>query len=255
MAPFRSLIMKNYLTISTNCAKKYYKRRSFKAITLVELIVVVSVIAILFAIVIGGVIGNVRDRADLAGSSSNLRGIGAAVSLYTNENLGSLPGPILRGQGAVYGMGADSLLYHIGEYMSLGPVPESDQRRFIDSFACPGWKRNVSSEARSARTPTVVWWLNMEAKLVDTDQRREPWGWSNHDPDGPNAKRRIPIRHMQIADPARQMAIQSVDALIGPWARIPQKPVFGDVRIRLFFDWSVETVPVEAGTSVFWPLR
>jgi prepilin-type N-terminal cleavage/methylation domain-containing protein len=227
------------------------KRSAFSGMTLIELIAAISVVAILFALVFN-FFGKARMRADLAASTSNLRGIGAAISLYTNDNNGYLPGPLNRGQWAIYGLGPDSMLYHIGEYMGLGPRP--DERRFVDSFACPGWIRNVPREALSPSSLTVVWWLNMEAQLENTDVRREPWGY-RHGSGPPDDPRRQPVKHMQISDPARQMAMQSVDAEIGPWANIPKKPVFGDVRNRLYFDWSVGTVPVEAGRNVFWPSR
>jgi prepilin-type N-terminal cleavage/methylation domain-containing protein len=229
-----------------------YNQRSLSGFTLIELIAVIAVVAILLGLIIG-VLSKARERADLVGSTTTLRNIGSAISLYTTDNQGFLPGPLNRGQWAVYGIGSNSLLYHVGEYMDLGPRP--DERRFVDSFACPGWKRKVSSDALLTEPPTVVWWLNMEAALENSDARREPWGSPTHAEDGPNAHRRNPVKHIQITEPSRQMAMQSVDAEIGPWAHIPKKPVFGDVRTRLYFDWSVGTVPVEAGRNVFWPVR
>lgn len=241
--------MKNPIHIFKSCGKRA-NQTSLSAFTLVELIVAVSVIIVLVAILLGA-IGKARERADLTGSTSNLRSIGSAISLYVNDNQGDLPGPLARGQWAVYGLGSQSLLYHIGEYMGFGPRPETpEETRFMAAFACPGWIRNVSSEALRADRPTVVWWLSMEAVTTDSPSR-PPWGEIT----STNATRRTPVKHMNIVEPARQMAMQTVDAEIGPWERIPEKPVFGDVRNRLFFDWSVGTVPVEAGTEVFWPVR
>jgi prepilin-type N-terminal cleavage/methylation domain-containing protein len=231
------------------------KIKNMSGFTLIELLAVMAVVAILMGLLFG-VLSKVRTSADLAGSLATLRNIGHGISLYTTDNEGFLPGPLNRGQWAVYGLGSNSLLYHIGEYMGLGPRPTAPgERRFVDLFACPGWKRNVSSEALRTDDLTVVWWLNMEAAMLNTDARREPWGWPSHDPNGPNAHRRHPVKLINIAEPSRQMAMQSVDAEIGPWARIPKKPVFGKVRTRLYFDGSAGTVPVEAGTNVFWPAR
>ena len=193
--------------------------------------------------------------ADLAGSTATLRNIGHGILLYTTENQGFLPGPLRRGQEAVNRGASDSLLSYIGVYMGLGPRPSGpDEARFVDKFACPGWKRNVSPEAFGTTSPTVVWWLNMEASWLGATTPREPWGYP-HDPQGPNAGRRRPLKLMQIAEPSRQMMMQSVDAELGPWPRIPNKPPFGKVRTRLYFDGSAGTVPVEAGKSVFWPAR
>jgi hypothetical protein len=202
-----------------------------------------------------GALSRMRMSADLAGSTATLRNIGHGVLLYTTENQGFFPGPLRRGQEAVYRRASTSLLFHIGEYMDLGPAPGSPaEGRFVDSFACPGWKRNVSSEAFQTDSPTVVWWLNMEASWLGATTTREPWGYP-HDPQGPLAGRRRPLKLMQIAEPSRQMMMQSIDAELGSWPGIPKKSPFGKVRTRLYFDGSAGTVPVEAGRSVFWPPR
>jgi prepilin-type N-terminal cleavage/methylation domain-containing protein len=63
-------------------------RRS--AFTLIELLTVIAVIAILAAILIPA-LGAVRHSANSSKSISNLRQIGNAVALYTNQNGGNFP--------------------------------------------------------------------------------------------------------------------------------------------------------------------
>lgn len=230
------------------------KIKNMPGFTLIEMLTALAVAALLLVLLFGA-LSRMRMSADLAGSTATLRNIGHGILLYTAENNGFLPGPLRRGQEAVYRRSSTSLLFYIGDYMDLGPVPGSPaESRFVDSFACPGWKRNVSSEALRTDRPTTVWWLNMEAALLHTDRRLEPWGYA-HDPQGPNADRIRPQKLMQIAEPSRQMMMQSVDAELGPWPGIPKKSPFGKVRTRLYFDGSAGTVPVEAKDSVFWPPR
>ncbi|MGZ0655474.1 prepilin-type N-terminal cleavage/methylation domain-containing protein [Coraliomargarita sp. W4R53] len=60
------------------------------AFTLIELLTVIAVIAILAAILIPAV-GVARDRANSSKSVSNLRQIGNAVALFTNQSKGIFP--------------------------------------------------------------------------------------------------------------------------------------------------------------------
>lgn len=66
---------------------RYSRRQGF---TLIELLTVIAIIAILAAILIP-VLGKVRHGANSTKSTSNLRQIGSAVMLYTNQNAGFFP--------------------------------------------------------------------------------------------------------------------------------------------------------------------
>jgi len=61
--------------------------------TLVELLVCIVIIGILTVLAFGTV-GAVRKRAAKLGCANNLRCVGVAINLYTNENQGYLPGPV-----------------------------------------------------------------------------------------------------------------------------------------------------------------
>jgi prepilin-type N-terminal cleavage/methylation domain-containing protein len=60
------------------------------AFTLIELLTVIAIIAVLAAILIP-VVGKIRHSANSSKSISNLRQIGNAVALYTNQNNGIFP--------------------------------------------------------------------------------------------------------------------------------------------------------------------
>ena len=68
-----------------------------RAFTLVELLVVITVISIL-AVLTFGAVKNVLTSAQRTGCAANLRKVGQAILLYASDNDGSLPG---NGNGAV----------------------------------------------------------------------------------------------------------------------------------------------------------
>ena len=71
------------------------RSQSRSAFTLIELLVVIAIIAVLAALTMG-VVGRVRENGNRTKCLSNLRQIGAAIFLYTNENNYTLPGPVYR---------------------------------------------------------------------------------------------------------------------------------------------------------------
>jgi prepilin-type N-terminal cleavage/methylation domain-containing protein/prepilin-type processing-associated H-X9-DG protein len=66
-----------------------YRRRAF---TLIELLVVVGIIAVLIALLLPG-LQRAREHANRIACLSNLRQLGMAVIMYTNNNRGYFPAP------------------------------------------------------------------------------------------------------------------------------------------------------------------
>ena len=209
------------------------------AFTLIELLAVVAIVALIAALLFP-VLAKTRERSDAAGCLASLRNIGLGISLYMNEHDGRLPGPINRGQSAKYGLGPNSLLYHIGSYMGLGERPaKAEDAYIVDAAICPAMKRATKGG------DTTCWWLNQEAVIEGTTKRVNPWGHPASDPPG------APIKKLILARQSEQMVMQDADQALGAaWTGIPESPVHGDVRHRLYFDWHVAPAPAALGKHV-----
>ena len=109
-------------------------RRS-SAFTLIELLITVSVIAILAALVMPGV-NSMIDSSRSATCASNLRHIGQALFSYANENDGTLPAADIQGQWPT-----GTYMHRINPYLeNLPTVTFQEQLRALYGgiFHCPG---------------------------------------------------------------------------------------------------------------------
>lgn len=238
-------------------------RPSFRSsgFTLIELLVVISIIAVLAALLIP-VLGNVRAQGDAVKCSSNLRQLGVGIQGYMNEHDGRLPGPldVLVYPADQKGKTADtgSLIELIAPYLGLlkkSTVGQADTRTADSVTICPALLRVATVKG----TPSFV--LNFADKIEDMGSQA-PWG-SIKDGTQPVPYSVLTSWRDDRTDPkevsangqmnlARRWAIKDVDkhafrdmAAPAEASAMPEKPVHGEYRNALFYDWHVGRIDLE----------
>ncbi len=218
--------------------------RSNSGFTLLELLVVISIIAILAAIAVPVTMGVIR-AADRTKCASNLRQVGGAMGSYMGDNNGLLPGPLWTWQSCWYDGGdTATLVTALGQY--LGHSQEAGRSR-ADVMLCPAWQKG------GPYLQDELYIMNTEVMVEDT--LVNPWGDADlaSDDDTPNPDHNGNDRPKTLGglSPrnglARTWAMQDLD-LKTPYKKLPHgiapAPVHGDIRNTLFLDFHVEPVPV-----------
>lgn len=219
-------------------------RRPFRAVTgftLTELLVVIAIIAVLAAILLP-VFSGIRRSGDRTKCLANLRQIGAAIGSYTADHDGYLPGPLWTMQTCWYSEDDfGTMATVLAPY--LGLVADSE-KKVADVFVCPSWQKGGPYREDD------LFVLNT-AVMLDGNPVN-PWGDADLDPDEgqPTPAGAIPLKLASLADasPAQTWAMQELDSL-SAFSNIPRgiapKPVHGEIRNALFFDFHVAPIPVQ----------
>jgi len=222
--------------------------RRLSAFTLIELLVVVAVIGVLTATILPA-LSKAKLRSIQTGCMSNLKQIGIAVQLYVNDNDDALPGPVFSGARPSYDRNSSTeLIWYIADYLdSQNPNSVSPGKPVIaEVFVCPGYQRNapgvVSMEGRKC-------YLLNDNVDPDPTNRVPPFGYP--EVGGDPAIRPIKLAEIDSYAPAGDtFAITDVDRINVPnphvtwWNDLPSKPVHGQVRNELYFDFHVAAKPV-----------
>ncbi len=225
--------------ISVQSSTGIHRRRSGAspcAFSLIELLASIAVIAILAAIVVS-VIGRIRSSSEKVTCASNLRQIGTAISLYTNDHSGMLPGPAYSTFGIYYfRTGQDKfMLYYVGQYLGMrDEAPAYSDREICRICVCPAFERIVPESDWTATSSSYVcqWAIS---NLRSGTLRLSPWGKV-----GDMSVTDSPLRLStlnSLVDASTLWAVRDMDAGVAG-------VVHGDFRNTLFFDWHVESVPV-----------
>ena len=221
-------------------------RKMWAGFTLVELLTVVSIMAVCTALLLP-----VASRMRLCGESckcaANLRQIGAGILAYTQENDGTLPGPLKIG---VFPWWTDTaaLSWRLQKYLELDPTR---WKRRDDVFICPAYLRVVRS---TSDVPDYM--LNALVPMRDVGSGHQPVGYPDAMILGTNTmvSEREPMKLSQLGDIVDSQGIpaaagtwalkdaDALDPLLASWsygALLPKKMVHETHRNALFYDFHV----------------
>ena len=212
-------------------------RRGF---TLIELLVVIAVIAILAGILLP-VLSQAKRKAYRTTCLSNLKQVGVAMHTYADDHDDYLPGPLVAGARASYDQtSSQELIFHLAPYLGLPePGPKTVVARV---FVCPGYEKNAPE--LTSLIGRKVYLLNDD---VDPDPavRTPPFGY----PLAPTADpQRLTGLESRVGMPDLfaitdvDQALPNLNPGVGWWDDLPNAPVHGQVRNKLFFDSHVEAV-------------
>ena len=215
------------------------------AFTLIELLVVIAIIAILAALLLPALSAAER-KAQQTTCMSNLRQVGVALQLYTDE-FEYFPGDpagqsgLLSGQVPWYMAGERGFLsYYLCTY--LGCHAPNDTREYIKAFICPGTQQNAPDPSDIAtRHFYIIYPSGPDGSAV------YPFGYPGgaHPRVGPLKRQQLE----SLGSPSSMYYLAETDKVDidegCDWqCALPDRPVHGKVRNYLFFDGHVQAIAV-----------
>ncbi|MDB6067807.1 MAG: hypothetical protein JWR26_4015 [Pedosphaera sp.] len=224
--------------LDSNCERPAARDHGF---TLIELLVVIAIIAILAGLLLP-VLARAKQKGQAASCMSNLKQVGLAIQLYADDNRDMLPGPCFQGARASYDQTSGTeLIYYIAT--QLGAPAPGPNTVIAQVFVCPGYARSAPNVTSMEGRKCYL--LNNSVNPAPTPQV-PPFGY----PTLAGAPEIQPIKFATVQTygaPSAIWAVTDVDKINVPdptvtwWTDLPYKPVHGNVRNELHFDWHVET--------------
>lgn len=237
------------------------KKQRQSGFTLIELLVVVVIIAILAGLLLP-VLSKMREGADATKCSANLRQIGAGIGNYVAEHDGYLPGPLTMDQYPIWTSDTSdqqkgSLARLLSKYIDIPETKDATQTggKAKNIMVCPSWARVVSAQNGP------VYFMNFEDVLEDYDGQ-PPWGdvresdqepvklavlssWRNTKKKDNSSSEYMNLSQTWAMKDADQAAISGDGPSVGNKQSLPPKPVHGDFRNALFYDFHAGKLDLE----------
>jgi prepilin-type N-terminal cleavage/methylation domain-containing protein/prepilin-type processing-associated H-X9-DG protein len=228
------------------------ERRNKSGFTLVEVSVVGAIIVILAALLVP-VAGRFSIKASSAQSASNLRAIHIAIMSYANDNGGYLPGPLFAGQGPSFGITppggvSGALAVYLSPYL---PFEQTGNRGFSRHFVYSAWSKHVVDKDKAPSYQMMAPAIRVQGIW------RYPFGRKGSG-GSPDVTQTMTLMQLStwLNDPSvspkgRRWLTES-DGLLNAtspnppgWRHwLPPEPVHGNHRNTLFYDGSVQAVPI-----------
>jgi hypothetical protein len=229
------------------------------AFTMIELLVGMGIVLVL-AITTFATSGRLFSMLEATTCASNLRQVGMGILAHANDNNSVLPGPLLSAQWS-YRDNSSQLSWQLREYLEVNQDITRAGRK--DVFMCPAFFRYGRTIRNFQAYNVPAYGMNIQVLMDGQAGWQQPFGYANsREPQLFHTTKDFPP--MRLADldrivdasgrPARSTtwAMRDADRQDGrfsgfsylPPPRTPIRPVHGDRRLALFFDFHVGPMPL-----------
>jgi prepilin-type N-terminal cleavage/methylation domain-containing protein/prepilin-type processing-associated H-X9-DG protein len=215
--------------------------------SLIELLVVIAIIAILAALLLPA-LARARQKSLQVTCMSNLKQLGHALQMYSDDNEDRLPGPLWNGMQASFDANSsEEMLYYTYPYLGI-PAPADAPPTIAAVAACPSFMKSAPGVNSLADMEGRICYLLNPNINPTPAQCVRPFGYP--------VPTQQPLKQAQLSQygpPSELYAISDVDKgnvtdpTVGWWSDLPYAPVHGQKRNQLFFDW--HATPVRALVS------
>jgi prepilin-type N-terminal cleavage/methylation domain-containing protein len=226
----------------------YFKAKAIRAFSLIELLIVVSILLILSSL-LSPTFTKIMENAQTTECKVNLKGVFQAVMLYAADNNDFLPGPSGERTGPHY--------YKIIRYNKKGDLSRRNKRfasfispyvdskvydeklDYIPSMICPA-NENMHELAGDPR-------IRPQYNILNPPGVAKPFGdHARTNVNGIFVEEKMPKQMSAINNPSDSKALKDARDAASRYATIPDLPVHQDFRENvLFFDGAVETQEVK----------